>query len=192
VTQVLGHGLFYATIRISYSIIMILPFVVGLWSLCIQFVLNRIIYFYVANSEYSAATIISLHLMGFLFGSLFAKKFGQRINIIDFIVVNTILTGAAKIILWGLGVEVFGYTFNLVALAFFAFMFAFISGIITIVLINDSDNVSDASRVVVSDSVGSALGAIIGGFILVPVVEVSGIEPLTSRLPETKKCAISF
>lgn len=40
-------------------------FLVGLVSLGLQFVFNRLIFFYIVNTDYATVSVISLHLIGF-------------------------------------------------------------------------------------------------------------------------------
>ena len=51
-----------------------IAFLIGISSLAAQFIYNRLIFFYVANSEYAAASIVTLHLLGFLIGTLLARR----------------------------------------------------------------------------------------------------------------------
>jgi len=57
-----------------------IAFAVGFCSLAGQFIVNRIIFFYVANSEYTAASIIALHLAGFWIGASFARRYHVAIR----------------------------------------------------------------------------------------------------------------
>ncbi len=139
---------------------------VGFWSLGSQFILNRIIFFYVANSEYVAASIISVHLLGFLLGSLAARR--VRIGLPWLVGAALAMTVGAQVLLWTLGVVAFGLAATLGLALVFALAIAGLSGLLTIRLLEDRPPGSSPTPIIVADSAGSVLGAIIGGFILIP------------------------
>jgi spermidine synthase len=139
---------------------------VGFWSLCGQFILNRIIFFYVANSEYAAASIISLHLLGFLLGSLAAPRFHFSIAVLT--AASLAVTVLAQMFLWTWGVTVFGLVPTLSMALVFALALAFFSGFLVVRLMEGRPSGMSPTPIIVSDSAGSVLGAMVGGFVLIP------------------------
>lgn len=148
-----------------------LSFLVGFWSLAGQFVYNRIIFFYVANSDYAAASIISMHLLGFLLGSLAARRW--RAPLLPVIGASLFLTGLAQLIVWGWGVPVFTLDHTLVMTLVFGFLLALTSGFLVVRLMEDSHGQRGATTIIIADSLGSVSGAMAGGFYLVPVLGIA-------------------
>ena len=144
--------------------VLLLPFLVGFWSLAGQFVFNRIIFFYLANSEHAAASIISLHLLGFLVGSMAVKQ--RRVSLGALVLVSLLLTPLAQLTVWTLGVHVLGLWPTLWLTLAFAFLLALTSGALVVRLIEVLTFAPTA--VLIADTVGSVFGAILGGFVLVP------------------------
>lgn len=144
----------------------LLAILVGFWSLCGQFILNRIIFFYVANSEYAAASIISLHLLGFLLGSLAARCVHLSLPVLT--AASLAVTVLAQMFLWTWGVAVFGLIATLCMALTFALLLAFFSGFLVVRLMEDRPPGTSPTPIIVADSAGSVLGAMVGGFILVP------------------------
>jgi spermidine synthase len=142
------------------------PFLVGTWSLAGQFVYNRIIFFYIANSENAAASIISLHLLGFLIGSFIAKRCAPPIT--GLVALCLVLTPLSQLLIWTMGVEAFGLIVTLILILLFAFLLAATSGLLLVRLMESRQEHHSASGIVIADSLGSVLGAVIGGFFLVP------------------------
>lgn len=143
-----------------------LALLIGFWSLAGQFVYNRIIFFYVANSEYAAASIISMHLLGFLLGSLLARR--TKISLPVLIGVSLLLTGVAQLTIWTLGVATLGLNATLILTLMFAFLLALTSGFLVVRLMEDSESQRQATTILIADSMGSVIGAVVGGFYLVP------------------------
>lgn len=149
----------------------LLSFLVGFWSLAGQFVYNRIIFFYVANSDYAAASIISMHLLGFLLGSLAARRW--KLPLMPVVAVSVLLTGLAQLIVWGWGVPVFTLDHTLILTLGFAFLLALTSGFLVVRLMEDSQGQRAATTIIIADSLGSVMGAVVGGFYLVPVLGIA-------------------
>lgn len=143
---------------------MILAFLVGVWSLGAQFIFNRIIFFYIANSEYVAASIISIHLAGFWLGTLVARRF--RLDILSLIGLTILATLAANIIVWRIGAAVIGLPLTVISAVVCGLILAALSGALVVRLMGESTE--DGRGVVIADSAGSVLGAVLGGFILIP------------------------
>lgn len=149
---------------------MLLSFLVGFWSLAGQFVYNRIIFFYVANSDYAAASIISMHLAGFLIGSLIARR--GKLPVFPVIGLSLMLTGLAQLLVWSWGVVSFGLDETLLLTLGFAFLLALTSGFIVVRLMEQSKGERGATTIIIADSMGSVMGAVVGGFYLVPVLGI--------------------
>ena len=143
---------------------MILAFLVGVWSLGAQFIFNRIIFFYIANSEYVAASIISIHLAGFWLGTLVARR--VRLDILSLIGFTILATLAANLIVWRIGAAVIGLPLTVIAAVICGLMLAALSGALVVRLMGNES--ADGRGVVIADSAGSVLGAVLGGFILIP------------------------
>lgn len=143
---------------------MILAFLVGVWSLGAQFIFNRIIFFYIANSEYVAASIISIHLAGFWLGTLVARR--VRLDILSLIGFTILATLAANLIVWRIGAAVIGLPLTVLSAVVCGLMLAALSGALVVRLMGDES--ADGRGVVIADSAGSVLGAVLGGFILIP------------------------
>ena len=139
---------------------------VGFWSLCGQFILNRIIFFYIANSEYAAASIISLHLLGFLLGSLAARKWRVPASLLT--AASLAVTALAQLILWTWGALVFGFAPMLGMALAFALLLAFFSGFLVVRLMEPHAPGASSTAIIVADSAGSVAGAMVGGFVLIP------------------------
>jgi len=144
----------------------LLAAIVGFWSLSGQFILNRIIFFYVANSEYAAASIISLHLLGFLFGAMAARRWALSLPVLA--AASLAVTVLAQAFLWTWGVAVFGLIPTLSMAVLFALVLAFFSGFLVIRLMEERPPGTPPAPVIVADSAGSVLGAMVGGFVLIP------------------------
>lgn len=148
---------------------MVLAFLVGVWSLAAQFIFNRIIFFYIANSEYVAASIISIHLAGFWLGTLVARR--VRLDILWLIGFTILATLAANIIVWRIGAAVIGLPLTVISAVVCGLILAALSGALVVRLMGDSTE--DGRGVVIADSAGSVLGAVLGGFILIPQLGLS-------------------
>jgi len=150
--------------------ILALAFLTGFWSLAAQFVFNRIIFFYVANSEYVAATIISLHLAGFLVGTLIARRHAVRPE--HLVVATLLLTLASDLLVWQLGAAQLGLVPVVLLAALSALLLATLSGALVLRLMQDDQGVSSRG-VIIADSAGSVAGALIAGFLIVPWLGLS-------------------
>jgi predicted membrane-bound spermidine synthase len=142
-------------------------FLVGFASLVGQFVYNRLIFFYVANSEYAAASIISLHLLGLLLGGIAAARLNMSLHILTLCALATSVFSYG--IGWKIGVEGIGLIGTLIVIVIFSALNAFFSGWILVHLVKYYERLkTDPSSIIVSDSAGSVLGALMAGFIFVP------------------------
>lgn len=157
-----------------------LAFLLGFWSLAGQFVYNRIIFFYIANSENAAASIISLHLLGFLVGSLLARRVSIPIPVL--IALGLLLTPVSQLLVWTYGVGTFGLKATLVLILVFAFLLAANSGLLLVRMIEERSERGSASGIVIGDSLGSVAGAVIGGFFLVPKLGLAASFALIAGL----------
>lgn len=144
-----------------------LAFAVGFWALAGQFVVNRIVFFYIANSEYTAATIIALHLAGFWLGATVARR---RTLATDTLILGTLLaTAAAEVLTWRLGAVVFGLPVTVAFAVMYGLVLATLSGAIIIGLMRHD---KQGQRVIIADTAGSVAGAAAGGFILLPLLGI--------------------
>jgi spermidine synthase len=146
-----------------------IAFAVGFCSLAGQFIVNRIIFFYVANSEYTAASIIALHLAGFWIGASFARRYHVAIRAL--LAATFALTLVAEVFAWRLGAIVLGLPATVAASAIFGLGLAALSGALVIRLIQQADP-SRGQRVLIADTAGSVAGAIVGGFCLLPMLGI--------------------
>jgi predicted membrane-bound spermidine synthase len=142
-----------------------LAFAVGAWSLLGQFIFNRIIFFYVANSEYTAASIITLHLAGFWLGATWARK--RRLDIWTLVAGSAAVTLAAEILVWRMGIVWFSLPVLIAFTAAGGIALATMSGATITRLMRSATN-DHAQRVFMADTAGSVLGALVGGFWLIP------------------------
>lgn len=144
-----------------------LAFAVGFWALAGQFVVNRIVFFYIANSEYTAATIIALHLAGFWLGATLARR---RTFTPDRLILGTLLaTAAAEVLTWRLGAVVFGLPVTVAFAVMYGLVLATLSGAIIIGLMH---NDKQGQQVIIADTAGSVAGAVAGGFIMLPLLGI--------------------
>lgn len=148
----------------------VLAFMVGFWSLAAQFIFNRIIFFYIANSEYVAASIISIHLAGFWLGTLLFKRWPVPVQLL--IALTITVTMAANIIVWRIGAGVIGLPLTVFCSVVCGLILAALSGALVVRLMDDE--VNDGRGVVIADSAGSVIGAVLGGFILIPKLGLTG------------------
>lgn len=148
-----------------------LAFLVGFWSLAAQFIFNRIIFFYVANSEFAAASIISIHLAGFLIGSLLIRRFSISVNNLIFTVF--VLTVFSFFLIWHAGAPELGLSITAALAVLFGLLLASCSGALVIQLISESSAPDNSRGIIISDSAGSVVGAIIAGFFLIPYLGIT-------------------
>lgn len=141
-----------------------LAFIVGLWSLAAQFIFNRIIFFYIANSEYVAASIISIHLTGFWLGTLLARH--RRLDVLWLLALTLLVLLSAYVVVWHVGAAVLGLPATVGLSAVFGLTLAGLSGALVVSLMGNDGH--DGRGVVIADSAGSVLGALLGGFLMIP------------------------
>ena len=144
-----------------------LAFAAGFWALAGQFVVNRIVFFYIANSEYTAASIIALHLGGFWFGATIARH--QTFSTSNLILATLLATATAELLTWRLGAVVFGLPITVALAAVYGLVLAALSGALIIGLMHDT---KQSQRVIIADTAGSVVGAIAGGFFLLPLLGI--------------------
>lgn len=144
---------------------MLIAFAVGFWALAGQFIVNRIIFFYIANSEYTAASIIALHLAGFLLGAALARRL--RPSLTTLVTTTLVLTFMAEVVTWRLGAIVLGLPLTVAAAAAFGLGLAALAGAIIMRLMHDTTD-REGQHIIIADSAGSVAGAVAGGFFLLP------------------------
>ncbi|MBS0232528.1 MAG: hypothetical protein JSR99_03470 [Proteobacteria bacterium] len=147
----------------------LLAFAVGAWSLLGQFIFNRIIFFYVANSEYTAASIITLHLAGFWLGATLARKYNPEIW--PLLLVSALITMLAEVLVWRMGIVWFSLPMIIGMTAVCGIALATASGGIITRLMGKGSGAGQtdhAQHVFMADTAGSVLGALMGGFWLIP------------------------
>lgn len=143
----------------------ILAFAVGAWSLLGQFIFNRIIFFYVANSEYTAASIITLHLAGFWLGATLARKF--RFEVWPLLAASALITLLAEMLVWRMGIVWFSLPVIIAMTAVCGVALATASGAV-ITRLMGRGKADHAQHIFMADTAGSVLGALVGGFWLIP------------------------
>jgi predicted membrane-bound spermidine synthase len=144
-----------------------LALLVGAWSLMAQFIFNRIIFFYVANSEYVAASIITLHLLGFLLGSLAIRRWPVPIPWL--IALSMATMALAFFFIWWAGVLWFGLYATVGMAALFSMLSAALAGALVISLMAPVAQTEQGRAIIIADTAGSVLGALVGGFLLIPL-----------------------
>lgn len=144
-----------------------IAFAVGFWALAGQFIVNRIIFFYIANSEYTAASIITLHLMGFWIGAALSRR--HLFSVHALVMATFALTALAELATWRLGAVVLGLPATVAAAALYGLALAALSGALVVRLMREVDS-ARAQRVIIADTAGSVAGALFGGFFLLPVL----------------------
>lgn len=142
-----------------------LAFAVGAWSLLGQFIFNRIIFFYLANSEYTAASIITLHLAGFWLGATWARNYHPQIRTL--LAGSVAVTLTAEVLVWRMGIVWFSLPVLVGLTAVGGILLAACSGAVVTRLMKGNGD-SHAQRVFMADTAGSVLGALVGGFWLIP------------------------
>lgn len=143
-----------------------LAFLVGFWSLAAQFAFNRIIFFYLANSDFAAAAVITVHLSGFLAGTLIAPR--TRMSLTTLLSIGLGLMLLAAGLCWRMGAPVFGLAATVTLTICFGVSIAAVSGGALIKLIEQARAGGQERAVVIADSAGSAVGAALAGFWLIP------------------------
>lgn len=143
----------------------LLAFAVGGWSLLGQFIFNRIIFFYVANSEYTAASIITLHLTGFWLGAVLARRY--KPEVLPLLGGSALITLLAEVLVWRMGIVWFSLPVIIGLTAVCGIMLATASGAIVTRLMGKGQG-DHAQHIFMGDTAGSVLGALVGGFWLIP------------------------
>jgi len=143
-----------------------LAFLVGFWSLAAQFAFNRIVFFYLANSDFAAAAIVTVHLTGFLAGTLVAPR--ARLSLRTLLCAGMLIMGMAAVLCWRIGAPVLGLgpTVGLTVLS--GVLLAAVSGGALIGMLEQARAEGRERRVIIADSAGSACGAAAAGFYLIP------------------------
>lgn len=142
-------------------------FSTGFASLATQFIYNRLIFFYIANSEYAAANIITLHLLGFLVGTLLGRRLTISVGALLWSMLA--VTFVAYVMVWELGVEYFGLLATLLLTVILSLINALLAGWVILSLMHQQGTgPRHAGGIMIADSAGSVVGAAIAGFILVP------------------------
>lgn len=143
----------------------------GFWSLAAQFIFNRIIFFYLAHSDFVAASIITVHLTGFLMGTLIAPR--VRASQSGMLSAAFVLSWLAALIVWRAGAPALGLSATIGLTILFGVCLATLSGMLLIRLMEEGGKSEQGRAVVMADSAGSVLGAAAGGFYLVPYAGVT-------------------
>lgn len=144
----------------------VVAFFVGAGSLIGQFIFNRIIFFYLANSEYTAASIITLHLAGFWLGATLARR---RIPRVGFLLCASIaMTFTAEILVWRSGILWFDLPMLVLLTMMSAVGLATVSGALITALMGLGKEPHHGQRIFMADTAGSVVGALVGGFWLIP------------------------
>lgn len=138
---------------------------VGAASLTGQFVFNRIIFFYVANSEYTAASIITLHLTGFCIGAAAASR--CRFNIEALLAAAMAVALIAEMLVWRIGILAFSLHVLLAIALACGLLLAAASGAVIAGLMSEDNGGSQ--NIFIADAVGSVAGGALGGFWLIPI-----------------------
>ncbi len=145
----------------------LLASLLGLVSLGLQFLFNRLIFFYIINTDYATVSVISLHLTGFLIGALVAQRL-KYFSAAHALSVLPLLISIAYLLIWRIGLDVFPIMALLILLGFFAFLIAFFGGFIIASLLARQDSQISANCILIADTAGSVAGALITGFWLLP------------------------
>lgn len=148
-----------------------LAFLVGFWSLAAQFAFNRIVFFYLANSDFAAAAIIAVHLTGFLAGTLFAPHLKSSLS--AWLSWGMLLSLLAAAVCWRMGAPAFGIGPTVGLTILFGVLLAAVSGGALINLLERARANGQERTVIIADSAGSALGAVAAGFYLIPFAGLS-------------------
>ncbi|WP_334145541.1 hypothetical protein [Hyphomicrobium sp.] len=144
---------------------------VGFWSLAAQFIFNRIIFFYLAHSDFAAACIITIHLSGFLIGTLIAPRI--RSSLTGLLSIALLLSCLAALMVWRMSAPVMGLSATIALSILFGVCLATLSGMLLIRLMVEGGKNGQARKIVIADSAGSVLGAALSGFHFVPYVGIT-------------------
>lgn len=145
-------------------------FFIGFYALSFQFLYSRLIFYFIINSEYATAAVISLHLVGFLAGSLCERRWLGNLK--------SILLGALVVSIASYGVnfklsaDVLPVPVLLVSIVLLAFLTAFFSGLAVIRLGKQQADSHQTIQVVIADTIGSAIAACITGFLFLPLLGI--------------------
>lgn len=162
----------------------ILAFLSGVASLLMQLSLSRIIFFYVANSEYNTALVIAAHLLGFLFGALLKRTWLNHLTVIHALFVILLLNLAVIVFGFITPVNLLSPVDSIIMLTITLLLIAIMFGSIIASLLLENNSSGGATNIVIADALGSALGALVVGFILLPIFGIhaslwSGIAIIT-------------
>ena len=137
-----------------------------------QFLYNRLLFFYITNSDYSTAAAISLHLTGFFIGCWIARKSPPGSAVLATLL-SIVLTLLSKTITWDVGTSLLPAKPLVALIVLLSVTSAGIAGFFSLHLIRMAENQGELNRVVLADGVGSVLGAILAGFLLLPHFGIS-------------------
>ncbi len=137
-----------------------------------QLSLSRIIFFYVANSEHNTALVIAAHLLGFLFGALLKYRWLKRMTIIHALLIILLLNLAVIVFGFITPVTLLSPTNSIIILTVTLLLIAIMFGLIIATLLLESNSSHNATNIVIWDALGSAFGALLVGFILLPVLGI--------------------
>ncbi len=156
------------------GLMILFALLVGLVSLGLQFVFNRLIFFYLVNTDYATVSVICLHLTGFLVGALLAKRYvistGEKpsaIAVSSFYLLP-VVTALSYTLSWRYGMDIMPVTALLAVLGISAFTVAFLGGFIIAVLMATRPNSQQSTLILIADTAGSVIGALLVGFLLLP------------------------
>ena len=137
-----------------------------------QFLYNRLLFFYIINSDYSTAAAISLHLTGFSIGCWAARK--SRPGSATWATLFAILlTLFGKILAWDVGTTLLPAKPLVALIVLLSFAGATIAGFFSLHLIRMAKDAQELNRIILADGIGSIVGAILAGFLLLPLFGIS-------------------
>ncbi|MDX2263426.1 MAG: hypothetical protein NW215_00445 [Hyphomicrobiales bacterium] len=163
-----------------------LSFITGLITLGLQFVFNRLIFFYVVNTDYATVSVISLHLIGFLVGALLAGKAPLRwrryretparperkshapaMPVVALALLPPLVM-LSYTVTWRYGLDLLPILGVLSVLGLSAFTIALLGGYIIARLMAGQETGARSTFILIADTAGSVFGAVLAGFWLLP------------------------
>lgn len=153
-----------------------LALITGVWALSAQFLYNRLLFFYLTNSDYATAAAISLHLTGFFIGCWIARRIENLQAGALAALLSAAITVAGKTMVWDLGTDLMPVPLLIKTIIMMSCATAGTAGFITLCLVRHAENtkgISGVNSIILADGVGSIIGAMLTGFVLLPHLGVT-------------------
>lgn len=144
-------------------------FLCGLGGLAMQLSISRLIFFYVANSEHTTALVIATHLSGFLLGALLKRYWLRSLSISAALYIIVILSLAVLWLAYIGAIQFVDPVSTIIILIALLLFIAIMFGFAVAGLVMENPSGTGATDIVISDALGSVIGAVLAGFIILPI-----------------------